>query len=401
MDRISNDWWPRFSKAEYERRFASLRAAMGERGLDCLVVYGTQMFFGTDPGAPNLIYLSAYAPGLQGYVVFPREGAPMMAIYVASHLANARRLSIVADVRAGTDLPGLVRNRIDELGLAKGRIGIVGNFAWSKSTVPVEHYELLKARLPDARFDFVTEWYEERRLAKSDEEIEFMQAGAAICDHAFDAFRRMAAPGVSDVALHNEALRVVHAQGGRIAFGHVGSTPMRDPSMNYPDFYSPNRVLQRGDALMTELTGGYGGYFGKLYTTSFIGPPTPEYRLMFELAADRYRQLLGAIKAGKCGKDLAEVLSGQPAEAGYKSLSFITGWSTYNSRPVLFTKRIEQADWEFELRPNYCLNVAGWIVSEDERMGVWVGDTVAVTEDGVRKLHRSPVDDLQANILAD
>jgi Xaa-Pro aminopeptidase len=399
MDKVSNDWWPRFSEAEYGRRYASLRAAMDERGLDCLVVYGTQMFFGTDPGAPNLIYLSAYAPGLQGYVVFPREGEPMMAIYVASHLANARRLSVIADVRAGTDLPGLVRDRIGELGLANSRIGIVGNFAWSKSSISVEHDAAFKAGLPDATLAFVTEWYEEHRLAKSDEEIQFMQAGAAICDRAFDAFCRMAAPGVSDVALHNEALRVVHAEGGRIAFGHVGSTPMRDPSMNYPDFYSPNRVLQRGDALMTELTGGYGGYFGKLYTTSFIGPPTPEYRLMFELAADRYRQLVGAIQAGKCGKDLAEVLSGQPAEAGYKSLSFITGWSTYNSRPVLFTKRIEPADWEFELRPNYCLNVAGWIVSEDERMGVWVGDTVTVTEEGVRKLHRSPIDRLEANIL--
>jgi hypothetical protein len=138
MDQISNDWWPKFSEAEYERRYDSLRAAMAERGLDCLVVFGMPLFFGTDPGAPNLIYLSAYAPGLQGYVVFPREGAPMMAIYVASHLANARRLSIIADVRAGTDLPGLVRDRIDELGLAKARIGVVGNFAWSKSTIPVE-----------------------------------------------------------------------------------------------------------------------------------------------------------------------------------------------------------------------------------------------------------------------
>jgi Xaa-Pro aminopeptidase len=399
MERVSNDWWPKFSEGEYKGRYDSLRRAMAERGLDCLAVYGTPLFFGTDPGAPNLIYLSAYAPGLQGYVVFPREGEPMMAIYVASHLANARRLSVIADVRAGTDLAGLVRDRVEELGLAGGKIGIVGNFAWSKSSIPVEHYESLKARLPAANFEHVTEWYEQHRLAKSAEEIQFMQAGATICDLAFDAFRRMAAPGVTDVALHNEVLRVVHAQGGRISFGHVGSTPMRDPSMNYPDFYAPNRVLQRGDALMTELTGGYGGYFGKIYTTSFIGPPTPEYRLMFELAADRYRQLLDAIKPGRCGKDLAPVLSGQPPQAGYKSLSFISGWSTYNSRPVLFTRRIEPADWEFELRPGYCLNVCGWIVSEDESMGVWTGDTVAVTDDGARRLHRAPVDQLEANIL--
>ena len=228
-----------------------------------------------------------------------------------------------------------------------------------------------------------------------------MAAGAAICDRAFDAFRQMAAPGVTDVALHNEALRVVHAQGGRIAFGHVGSTAMREPNMTYPSFYATNRVLQRGDALMTELTGGYGGYFGKLYTTSFIGPPTREYQVMFELAAASYNQLIAAIKPGLCGKDLAPALAGKAAEAGYKSLSFISGWSTYNTRPVLFSRRVEAADWEFELKPGYCLNVAGWVVSKDERMGVWVGDTVTLTDSGIRRLHRSPIDQLAGNILAD
>jgi len=44
---------------------------------------------------------------------------------------------------------------------------------------------------------------------------------------------------VTDVALHNEALRVVHAQGGRISFGHVGSTSMREPDLTYPSFYPP------------------------------------------------------------------------------------------------------------------------------------------------------------------
>lgn len=399
MGNVTNDWWPAFSKAEYERRYDRLRRAMAERDLDCLAVYGAPLFFGTDPGAPNLIYLSAYAPGLHGYVIFPREGEPMMAIYVAGHLANARKLSVIDDVRGGTDLPGIIRDRVTELGYSRGKIGIVGNFAWSNASVPVEHFDGLKANLPDASLEIVTDWYEEHRLAKSDEETQFMQSGADICDLAFDAFCEMAAPGVTDIALHNEVLRVVHAEGGRISFGHVGSTPMRDPSMTYPDFYASNRVLQRGDAVMTELTGGYGGYFGKLYTTSFIGPPTPEYRLMFDLAAERYQQLAEAIKPGINGKDLAPILTGKVAEPGLKSLSFVTGWSTYNSRPVLFSRRVEAADWDFELRPGYCLNVCGWVVDNDERMGVWIGDTVILTDTGLRKLHRSPIDQLAANVL--
>lgn len=399
MEHGANDWWPKFSKDEYRRRYDALRQAMAQRGLDCLAVYGAPLFFGTDPGAPNLVYLSAYAPGLHGYLIFPRAGDPTLVIYVAGHLGNAREISVIADVRGGTDLPGIVRDRVRELGCERGKIGLVGNFAWSNASVPLEHYQSLTAGLPDATIEIVTEWYEHHRLAKSEEEIEFMAAGAAICDRAFDAFRQMAAPGVTDVALHNEALRVVHAQGGRIAFGHVGSTRMRDPNMTYPSFYPTNRVLQRGDALMTELTGGYGGYFGKLYTTSFIGPPVPEYEVMFELAAESYRQIVAAVKPGIRGRDLAPALAGKAAEAGYKSLSFITGWSTYNSRPVLFSRRVEAADWEFELQPGNCLNVAGWVVSKDERMGVWVGDTVVLTESGVRRLHSSPVDRLEANVL--
>ena len=96
-------------------------------------------------------------------------------------------------IYVGTDLPGLVRDRLNELGLTESRIGIVGNFAWSKASIPVEHHEAFKTNLPNATLEYVTEWYEQCRLAKSDEEVQFMQAGAAICDRAFDAFRGMAA----------------------------------------------------------------------------------------------------------------------------------------------------------------------------------------------------------------
>jgi Xaa-Pro aminopeptidase len=400
MEHVTNDWWPKFSEGEYRRRYDALRKAMAQRNLDCLAVYGAPLFFGTDPGGPNLAYLAAYAPAVHGYVVFPREGEPTLAIYVATHVANAREITVINDVRGGTDLPGLVRDRVRELGCDRGRIGIVGNFAWANASIPHEHYQSLTTLLPQAKLEIVTAWYEELRLAKSAEEIEFMASAAAICDRAFDAFRQMAAPAVTDVALHNEALRVVHAQGGRTAFGHVGSTSMRQPNMTYPSFYPTNRVLQRGDAVMTELTGGYGGYFGKIYTTSFIGDPTPEYKLMFELAAESYRQLIAAIKPGVCGKDLAPVLAGKAEEAGYKSLSCITGWSTFNSRPVLFARRTDAADWELEMKPGFCLNVAGWVVDKHERMGVWVGDTVTLTDTGVRRLHRSPIDRLADNTLA-
>lgn len=38
MERVTNDWWPKFSKDEYQRRYDALRGAMTERRLDCLAV---------------------------------------------------------------------------------------------------------------------------------------------------------------------------------------------------------------------------------------------------------------------------------------------------------------------------------------------------------------------------
>lgn len=66
MEIVSNDWWPKFSKREYARRYDDLRRAMDERGLDCLAIYGAPLFFGTDPGGPNIAYLAAYAPAVHG-----------------------------------------------------------------------------------------------------------------------------------------------------------------------------------------------------------------------------------------------------------------------------------------------------------------------------------------------
>ncbi|MFQ5879949.1 MAG: M24 family metallopeptidase [Dehalococcoidia bacterium] len=398
---VSNDWWPRFSTVEYEKRYQRIREAMQARGLDCLLIYGTPTYFGTDPGCQNLVYVSSYGPAYHGYALFPRQGEATVIIFVGGHLQNARMLSVIPDVRAGPDIGAVAVQRLRELGYERGKIGIVGNFGWPAVSIPVEHHRLLTEQLPQAQLEVVTDWYEALRLQKSVEEVRFMEQGAAICDRAHEALRAMARPGVSDAALHNEALRVAHSLGGRTPFGHVGSTPMHDPSMHYPSFYPLNRVIQRGDAIMTEIAAGYGGYFGKIWGTLFVGEPTDAYRTMFELAAESYHQLHATIKPGVRGKDLEKALRGRAAEFGYKASSIVGGWSTYNTPPSIgLGFDAEVRDRDFEFRPGLCLSIVGWVTSPDQRMGVWIGDTSIVTEDGIRNLHRYPTDQLDYVTIA-
>ena len=47
---------------------------------------------------------------------------------------------------------------------------------------------------------------------------------------------------------------------------------------------------------MTEIAVGWGGYFGKIWGTYFMGDPTPRYEEMFRLGQKNYRELHAAIR---------------------------------------------------------------------------------------------------------
>ena len=137
-----NDYFPPFSEQEYANRRRTIRAAMKEKGLDALIVYGAYHWGGTDTGQVNAIYLSNYTAIPHSYVVLPLEADPTLFISFAYHITNAKDCAAIEDVRvAGFDLITGVGNRLKELKLEKGRIGIVGPLpSWWTITLPHEHH---------------------------------------------------------------------------------------------------------------------------------------------------------------------------------------------------------------------------------------------------------------------
>src|SRR5262249_56655588 len=91
--------YPRFSDAEYERRYALLRGLMDAQGLDAVVIYG-------DSGCGFLNQLpvhwvSNYIDEMYSYVAFPRQGEPTVWCSVPPDQAAAMACSVLEDVRAG------------------------------------------------------------------------------------------------------------------------------------------------------------------------------------------------------------------------------------------------------------------------------------------------------------
>ena len=66
--------YPRFTKAEYERRYSNIRKMMGELGLDCLLIVGGSAAYG------RLWFNLRYVTNMMGkaemanYCFFPKDG---------------------------------------------------------------------------------------------------------------------------------------------------------------------------------------------------------------------------------------------------------------------------------------------------------------------------------------
>lgn len=401
---IDNDFFPQFSKEEFERRHQLIKTSMKEKGIDCLILYGAYSYAGTDTGQVNVVYLSNYAGINHSYLVFPAEEDPTLIICHALHVPNAKDISAIEDVRAGgMDLIEVLGQRLKELGQERGNIGIVGPLpSWWSHTIPVEHHNYIKQTFPQANFQVVTQWYENLRLVKSEEEIKLMEKAGTLTDLAYEELFLATKPGIKHSALRRIIEGVAGRFGGKYPFSHVSSTPMANPQRCYPDFYPTDKTIEAGDVVMTELTLGYGLYFGKMWGTYFVGEPTREYLRLFELAASVYNKAIQELKPGMKGEDVHKWL--EPfREAGYiQVLPLVNGWSTYNHAPhsgaiegTPAAQRLKKTDMDFVFQPGQCLGINSFPVSSDFKKGVWVGSACVMTKNGLQKLHAYPVNKIK------
>jgi Xaa-Pro aminopeptidase len=401
---VDNDYFPEFSEKEWDSRYGKVRGAMKSKGLDCLVVYGAYSYAGTDTGQVNAVYLSNYAPVVQSYVLFPLKDQPTLFVCFELHIPNAKDCSVIGDVRAGGfDLVPEVAKRIEELGLEKGNLGVVGPLpSWWTSTIPAEHWDYLREKLPKANFQTVTAWYENLRLEKSDEEVALMEKAGALTDVAHEEVFMATRPGVRHSDLRQTVEGVAGRFGGKYPFSHIGSTSMVNPDRFYPDFYPTHRTIEPGDMVMTEIAVGYGNYFGKLWGTYFVGEPTREYKKLFDVAVSVHDQAIEKLKPGMKGSDVkrwAEPMR----KAGYtNAVPLVMGWSTYNHPPHCGALdggpsegMVKPSDLDFVFKPGHCVTIVAFPVTTHMEKGLWVGTTCVFTEKGLRKLHTYPVNQLR------
>ncbi|MYE75798.1 MAG: hypothetical protein F4232_05245, partial [Acidimicrobiaceae bacterium] len=169
---INHDWydWPTFSDAEFERRHALVRGFMAERDLDCLLVAGAAHLW--DRGWANVRWITNYmgTMELDSFVIFPADGEPTLAILgLNARLPDRVTRSIFPDVRGALNTRTILVDRLDELGLHRGRVGIVNPTPYL--SVSRDHWAALTGTYPQIEFAEFSDEFWKMRLVLSDEEV--------------------------------------------------------------------------------------------------------------------------------------------------------------------------------------------------------------------------------------
>ena len=278
--------WEQFSKAEYERRYRALRHKMGEQKLDVVIA----------PGGPShwsfggaMLWLTGHWEwhALSSYVVVPLEGEPTLIYSMGGTHAEAVRRQVevaVKDVRHSRNgrYADIMVERIRELKLERGRIGLMEIDPRHADYLPVNQYNVLRENLPDAEIVFTEGFLHELLSVHSAEELDCVRKAGKLCQDAMEAMVARAKPGVKEYELRAAAGAAILDGGGDIDFLIIGSTPMTNPSMIFGNPRPSARVLQKGDIINMELAAGYRGYTAQIGSPICVGEPTEMVKKFLE-----------------------------------------------------------------------------------------------------------------------
>src|SRR5947208_14779406 len=257
-----------YSPAEYRRRYAALRNKMRAHKLDCVIGAGGPSHWSFGGG---MQWLTGHWEwhAIASYVVVPLAGEPTLVFSMGGTHAEACRrecanaLSDVRHSRNGRYAEVMVE-RIKELKLERGRIGLVEVDPRHKDYLPVNQYNVLREKLPDAELVFTHGFMHELLSVHSTEELDCIRKAGTLCERAMDAIAARAKPGVTEYELRAAAGAAILEGGGDIDFLIIGSTPMDDPAMIFGNPRPSGRALKKRDIVNMELAAGYRGYTAQI-----------------------------------------------------------------------------------------------------------------------------------------
>ena len=394
--------YEQFSAAEYARRYAALRAKMRELQLDCMIVPGGPSHWSFGGG---MLWLTGHWEwhALASYVMVPLEGEPTMIYSMGGTHAEAVRRQVevaVKDVRHSRTgrYSDIMVERIRELKLERGRIGLMEIDPRHGDYLPVNQYNVLHENLPQAELVFTKGLLHELVSIHSAEELDCVRKAGMLCQNAMTAMVERARPGVKEYELRAAAGAAILEGGGDIDFLIIGSTPMADPAMVFGNPRPSARVLAKGDIVNMELAAGYRGYTAQIGSPICLGEPTDMVRAFWEdITLPGYRRIVAAMRAGNSMEDV-RVASKFFRENGVQSRpTQCHGIDLVTDKPHISAEHVSAEAFETVLKPGMVIMAEPNPITADGLFGIFLGHTFIITESGPECVDEFPLEIAVAN----
>jgi Xaa-Pro dipeptidase len=370
--------YPTFSDGEIARRHKAVHGLMEQEGVDAALFYGSGRY------ASDIYWLSDWPSSREAYLLMQTGKEPVILMQLFNHFPMARVMSAIKDVRwAGANTTRSVVDLIRERGLEGKKIGLVGSISY-------QVYNKLRESYPNATFVDLSGKLRMMRTIRSAEEIERIRLASKLTDQSIQALAENLRAGMREDEIPAIIEPVYLKAGGYAGIHFMSSMPMREPDFPVPSQFHSNRKLQKGDALITEISGAYSGYSGQIHRTFSIGEgPTAEWKKMHDAALEAFDVLAKVIKDGATtteAEEAAEVIH----QRGYSTYDdLVHGVNQYP--PIFQTKtRKRHESKELVFRENMVIVIQPNLITPDEKMGLQFGETLVVKKNGCESLNAYP-----------
>lgn len=389
--------YPRFSVAEFQRRNDLARDLMRREGLSALVVFGNSGI--NRHNEANVFWLTNYLDLHHNYLVLPLEGEASLLTGLVNHVPNARAVSVIPDTSWGTYDPAKeIVAKLKKGGIGKGRVGLVGINATFGMGMPYQHYKVLSDSLPGVEWVDETREYARLRVIKSEEEFDWLKIAAGYTDDTVAALEHETRIGMTEHDLIGIIEASYRRKGGQPHIAFLRSMPMDAPTACVPAQNVTNRVIQKGDVIIMEISASYWGYSGQIHRPIAVGhDPTPEWQKLFEVGEQAYGRICEAMRPDANEGDVIKAAS-VIGESGYRIYDDLIHGYGVDIHPPLIDQscckywegakpipagRTFAEDMAMVVQPNP--------ITPDERMGLQVGALTRVTQNGAVSLQKYPM----------
>ncbi len=381
---------PELSINERNRRYATIRAGLRERGVGCAIVAGS-----------NLFYLSNGISG-ERFGLLPTEELPVTVVVNGRHLADIPASVItesqdwIEDVRGAND-PSPLIDRIKELRLENAGIGLADR------RLPLDIYKQIQNAFPDAKLVDVSDMFANIRTCKSDEEVALIEQANRVFDAGIARMYERVRPGMTGKEAIQEGIIGMWAAGGdlesTIGF-NFGAVPKQNPVLG--DLCLTRRIAW-GDIGTLTAHAHYAGYGGHSDQEISFGEPKPVHKEMFEAVLTVRDAVLNAVKPGATQRDLIEVYKKAAAETGFKSSPHSQIHQYGIDVPEFPGPAFRAADPEgngrglgsggnYALAPGMIYSISPTLVAPNGEDTLLGGTSLVVTENGYRELGERKVE---------